>query len=338
MLQLAVLLSILPFAVCGYSVTAHRALLNPIISPKTSVFPFAYNPSFLYDEKQNPCLVIRCQNLTANNVVGPSKLAIVCGNGTTDLLNFPAITSKDVIFEPQTKDEVLGTEDPRIVQINETYYLFYTAVDPAMRGGVNARLSLATCYRYPRRASCWKRRGPLFSTVDQFQFSKSGALLVRPPPLPSYLIFGDCSIYNGLQVAVASPNFLNYTTLNEFLLFRTRSDKFDSELVESGPPPMQLSTGDWLFVYNSAQRLHGVPNRLFYAPGWVILNGTNPLQVIQRSEEPMMMPEYDWETTGLTPFVVFVEGMRSAGRKDTFVIYYGAADTSIGVAIVTVTP
>jgi predicted GH43/DUF377 family glycosyl hydrolase len=39
----------------------------------------------------------------------------------------------------------------------------------------------------------------------------------------------------------------------------------------------------------------------------------------------------------LTPNVVFVEGWKPIG-KDTFEIYYGAADSVIGVATVQVTP
>jgi hypothetical protein len=37
-------------------------------------------------------------------------------------------------------------------------------------------------------------------------------------------------------------------------LLNTRSDKFDSVLVESGPEPMRLSDGNYLFLYNSARK------------------------------------------------------------------------------------
>lgn len=32
-----------------------------------------------------------------------------------------------------------------------------------------------------------------------------------------------------------------------------RTDKFDSDLVESGPPPLRLKDGNYLFFYNSAR-------------------------------------------------------------------------------------
>jgi hypothetical protein len=32
----------------------------------------------------------------------------------------------------------------------------------------------------------------------------------------------------------------------------TRADHFDTDLVESGPPPLKLADGNYLFFYNSA--------------------------------------------------------------------------------------
>jgi len=45
--------------------------------------------------------------------------------------------------------------------------------------------------------------------------------------------------------------------------------------VESGPPPLLLSSGDYLFFYNSAEL--GWPDEgTAYHPGWVILDGKDP--------------------------------------------------------------
>ena len=45
---------------------------------------------------------------------------------------------------------------------------------------------------------------------------------------------------------------LNFFVLGEILI-QTREASFDSLLVESGPPPMELSSGDYIFFYNSAE-------------------------------------------------------------------------------------
>ena len=70
------------------------------------------------------------------------------------------------------------------------------------------------------------------------------------------------------------------------------------------------------------------------------------------------MPTFEFETSGLTPYVVFVEGMvpvmksnrhidkvvmkgvsknkKTGTQEVSFYLYYGAADSNVGVAIVTV--
>jgi len=105
-----------------------------------------------------------------------------------------------------------------------------------------------------------------------------------------------------------------------------------------------LSDGNYLFLYNSARSGYTSPKPgydLQYNVGWAILDGKDPTKIIARCDEPILTPTLAWETgkppfLGLTPNVVFVEGWRAVG-VDTFMIFYGAADSVIGVALVKVT-
>jgi predicted GH43/DUF377 family glycosyl hydrolase len=64
---------------------------------------------------------------------------------------------------------------------------------------------------------------------------------------PHYLIWGD----DYLRMST-STDLIHFKTLpGKFL--ELRSDKFDSHLVESGPPPMRLKDGNYIFFYNSAR-------------------------------------------------------------------------------------
>lgn len=371
----------------SYTVTARRALDTPVISfsppLKNSVFEYSYNPAAFINDQNELCLVVRCQNSTSTTnplgAVGPSQLSISCvtsqsSSSSSYTSNFTPITDSSVIFRPQTENEILGTEDPRILKVKSTLYMFYTAVTPAPDNqGATARLSLATCDNVSDAANpgCWRRQGQLFpDSRPGFQFTKSGALLHDPEDLskPSYLIFGDCSIINGLQVA-RTTDFIHYDIIDNFLLIEPRPGFFDNGIVESGPPPLKIpGTGDWLFIYNAAQKLYGTNNNLFYNPGYVILNGSNPQQVLQRSDEPLLMPSYHFETQGLTPYVVFVEGMVQAPASNSsssfghnnkqkplhkisrhhkeethqqqqevsFYLFYGAGDNDVAVAEVTI--
>ena len=68
-------------------------------------------------------------------------------------------------------------------------------------------------------------------------------------------------------------------------------------LVEAGPPPMLLSDGNYLFIYNSARQNASSPDHFEYNIGWLIINGSNPLHIIQRSDTPLLSPQLGWEVS-----------------------------------------
>ena len=142
---------------------------------------------------------------------------------------------------------------------------------------------------------------------------------------------------------------LNYDLTYEFLL-QTRSNFFDSELVEAGPEPIRLTDGNYLFLYNSARKTAIVNPKpgwsLEYNLGWAILDGNDPTQVLARSNQPIFSPSLAWEkcdntsaewaARGLTPLVVFVEGWKKTA-DDTFLVWYQGCDSTTGLAKITVT-
>jgi len=257
-------------------------------------------------------------------------------------ISFEKIKSSDAVIYPNGPDNSFGTEDPRAIfrEKDKTYYVLYSAVATANDGTPVSRLSLATT-KNPQDHSSYHFLGPIF---PEEKWSKSGALLIRDGfPGPHYLIWGDSSLHPGIQLAT-TYNLLNFTN-QPGLFIQTRNDSFDSLLVEAGPMPLPLSDGNYLFLYNSARKgYHSIkPNwDIQYNVGWVILDGDNPSKIIQRSDEPLFSPELGWETgtgnyLGLTPNVVFVEGWAPHPFKmDHFVIFYGAADSVVGCAVVSV--
>ena len=81
-----------------------------------------------------------------------------------------------------------------------------------------------------------------------------------------------------------------------------RKDHFDSRLVESGPPPLLLEDGNYLFLYNSAEEGWPDDRSKAYHVGWVILDGKDPTKIVDRSEVPLMGPEFAWEK-GESPYL-----------------------------------
>lgn len=106
-------------------------------------------------------------------------------------------------------------------------------------------------------------------------------------------------------------------------LITPRSNFWDNEKVGIGPPPIYTPKG-WLCIY------HGVDSKKYYRLGYFILDLLDPSKVLFRSKDPILEPDLPWERVGNVPDVVFSNG---AGiYKDTLYVFYGAADTRIGVA------
>jgi predicted GH43/DUF377 family glycosyl hydrolase len=116
---------------------------------------------------------------------------------------------------------------------------------------------------------------------------------------------------------------------------------FWDELIGSGPPPLKTREG-WLHIY------HGVATHFLganlYQAGAVLLDLEDPRRVLARTRDNILEPRKTWEMTGQVPNVVFPVGMTVAETDDEgyavtsseLRLYYGAADTVVGLAVSTV--
>ena len=62
----------------------------------------------------------------------------------------------------------------------------------------------------------------------------------------------------------------------------------------------------------------------------MLLDLDDPSKVVKRHPEPILEPETDWELFGDVPNVVFACGAVLLGTE--LWVYYGGADTVVGVA------
>ena len=67
-----------------------------------------------------------------------------------------------------------------------------------------------------------------------------------------------------------------------------------------------------------------------YAAAALLLDLEQPQRVIGLSPQPVMVAEQPFERSGFLPDIVFPTGL--VRREDQLLVYYGAADTAMGVA------
>jgi predicted GH43/DUF377 family glycosyl hydrolase len=106
------------------------------------------------------------------------------------------------------------------------------------------------------------------------------------------------------------------------LCVRPESD-WENVKIGAAGPPIKTEAG-WFLIY------HGVSRDRRYCLGAALLDLHDPARVIARQLEPILEPEMDWEVNGHVPDVVFSCGQVELGGD--LYVYYGGADTVIGVA------
>ena len=77
---------------------------------------------------------------------------------------------------------------------------------------------------------------------------------------------------------------------------------------------------------------HGVDEKKVYRLGVTLFDLNDPAKILARQDEPILEPEEDYELYGDIPNVVFVCGFIE--KDDSYIVYYGSADTVIAAATI----
>jgi len=228
-----------------------------------------------------------------------------------------------------------GCEDPRIVETEEgTYVMTYTQWNHKV-----PVLGVATSDDLLH----WKKHGYVFEGKCKRNWSKSGSIVCRceGDRLIATKIRDKYWMYWGegvIHVAV-SDDLISWEPLRNndgelVVLLEPREGKFDSSLVEAGPPAILTKDGI-LLLYNGKNAVkNGDPtiHARAYSAGQILLDIDDPAKILARSEECFLTPEKPYEMWGqYEEGTVFIQGL--VHFKDSWFLYYGAADSAIGVAI-----
>lgn len=242
------------------------------------------------------------------------------------------VTHRIVHFDgiENIKATIYHCYDPRITRIDDIYYIMF-ALD--MEDG--CRLGLAQTCDFENFdfmgivSEDDNRNGVLFPEKI------NGKYLRLDRPNKVQLTGGPTS---GNSICLSeSYDLLHWQTVG--VIANGRVHYWD-ELIGSGPPPIKTERG-WLQIYHGVATHFGSSN--IYQAGVMLLDLENPLIMIARGRYNILEPREMYELVGQVPNVVFpsgaiVEEVHANGfaRLDSRVfIYYGAADTCVGLAIST---
>jgi predicted GH43/DUF377 family glycosyl hydrolase len=230
-----------------------------------------------------------------------------------------------------------GCEDPRIATAPEGFYvLTYTQYNKK-----NVRLGLATS----RDLKTWEKHGSAFAgTKYENLGTKSASVLheLKDGKLVATRINGSYWMFFGEQQvnAATSPDLVHWTPVDGpdgklLAIMKPREGRFDSALTEVGPPLIKTEKGIVL-IYNGKNSTDNDKRDPSLSPGvytcgQALFDTKDPTHLLSRLDAPFFQPELPWEKSGqYVAGTTFAEGMLF--RDGRWFLYYGCADTFVGVA------
>ena len=240
-----------------------------------------------------------------------------------------------------------GCEDPRVAVTEDgLYVMLYTGRNRDNNMGVKSvpRLCVATS----RDLKTWEKHGPAFFKAYNGRFKdlgcKSGSIVTKLVNGKQVItkVNGKYLMYWGehMVAAATSDDLINWTPVlneqNELLgLIYPREKYFDSALTECGPPAVITDNGI-LLLYNGKNRTDELRDKRYnsgtYSAGQVLFDLKDPYKAIARLDTPFFRPTEDFEKSGqYVDGTVFIEGL--VYHQGKWFLYYGCADSKVGVAI-----
>ncbi len=294
-----------------------RSPKNPIILPNKEN-PFEAKATF------NPA-VLRIKNTThilyrALSNDNTSSIGYASTKNGVDIdqrLTEPIYGPRESFESKKIAGGNSGCEDPRLTKIGKIIYMCYTAFD----GIGPPRVAITSIAEKDFLNKNWKWEKPVLITPAGFD-DKDTCLFPEKTKGQYFVLHrvGDelCGDY------LKSLNFKTEAVKKCIRIIGPRINMWDSWKVGISAPPIKTKNG-WLLLYHGVSKSHTT-----YRIGAVLLDLNDPAIVLARTTDPIFEQEEEYEKKGIVNNVVFPCGM--VLQKGLIYIYYGGADTVVGVA------
>ena len=235
---------------------------------------------------------------------------------STDGIDFKRLDKP--LLGPNEGQEGRGCEDPRVIKIEDKYYMLYTGFGNRFDG------DFRVCLAESDNLIDWERKGVMLDEPN-----KDASLFPRKINGKYVLIHRRAP-----HIWISYSEDLKDWTDHQILAPIIKENEWENCKIGLAGPPLETEKG-WVLIYHGvSEKLHDVGRDKTYRQyslGIMLLDKEDPSKVIYRQSEPILEPELDWEKyEGYVPNVVFSCGQVVMG--DELYVYYGGADTYTGLA------
>ena len=205
--------------------------------------------------------------------------------------------------------------DPRLVKIEDTYYIVWCADFGGASLGLGMTKDFKEFTRLENPFIPFNRNGVLFPKKINDKY-----MLLSRPSDSGHTPFGDIFLSE-------SPDLVHWGR-HRRVMAKGGSGWWQGTKIGGGAIPIETSEG-WLLFYHGVS---GTCNGYVYSIGAAILDKDDPSKVLYRTRDYLLTPEKEYEVTGFVPNVAFPCATLQDAETGRIAIYYGAADTYVAVA------
>ena len=205
--------------------------------------------------------------------------------------------------------------DPRLVKVEDSYYIIWCTDFKGASLGLARTDDFTTFTRLENPFLPFNRNGVLFPKKIDGKY-----MMLSRPSDGGHTPFGD--------IFVSESPDLTYWGHHRHVMSKGGGGWWQSLKIGAGAAPIETSEGWLLFYHGVTQTCTGY----VYSMGAAILDLTQPSRVRYRCEDFLLTPETWYEERGFVPNVVFPCAALTDAATGRIALYYGAADTYVGVA------
>lgn len=207
--------------------------------------------------------------------------------------------------------------DPRLVKVEDTYYIIWCQDFYGAAIGIAKTKDFKTFTRLENPFLPFNRNAVLFPRRVDGKF-----LMLSRPSDSGHTPFGDIFLSE-------SPDLV-YWGRHRHVMGRG-TQWWESLKIGAGAAPIETSEG-WLLFYHGVT---GTCNGYVYSIGGALLDIDSPATVRYRCDTFLLTPEEWYEERGFVPNVTFPCAALCDAATGRIALYYGAADSYVGLAFTT---
>jgi beta-1,2-mannobiose phosphorylase / 1,2-beta-oligomannan phosphorylase len=296
---------------------------NPVIQPKPEhgwESKAVFNPAAIY-EGGKVHLVYRAMSEDNTSVLG-----YACskdGFNFDERLDKPIYMPRQDFEKKRVPNGNSGCEDPRLTKLNNDLYMCYTAFN----GENQPRVALTSIAMSDFLARRWNWAEPVLISPPGVG-DKDAALFPRKIG-DKYAVLHRIGTSIWLDF-VDSLSFGEGKWLKGNVIMSHRQERPLAEKIGIAAPPIETKWG-WLLLYHILTKRDG---RVYYYVSAALLDIDQPTRVIARRKTPLLEPRMPYEKQGQVADVVFPCG--AVVINGQLFVYYGGADSVVGVATIKV--